>query len=116
MNRFLRFAPALFAVCAAPLQAGVDSVVTFNEIQYHPTPAQTAGEWIELKNQNSTDVDLSGWRLDGGVDYVFPNGTVIGGGKYLVIAANPAGLMAAHGITGVLGPLENSLDNNGESV
>ncbi|HWB04624.1 MAG TPA: lamin tail domain-containing protein [Verrucomicrobiales bacterium] len=120
MNRSLSFARAVIAglvfACAAPLFAGVDSVVTFNEIQYHPTAAQTAGEWIELKNQNSTDVDLSGWRLDGGVDYVFPAGTVIRGGKYLVVAANPAALMAATGLTGVVGPFENILANNGESV
>ncbi len=96
--------------------AGVDSVVTFNEVQYHPTLGQGAGEWIELKNQNSTDVDLSGWRLDGGVDYVFPAGSVIGGGQYLVVAANPAALMAEARISGVLGPFSNSLANGGESV
>lgn len=96
--------------------AGVDSVVTFNEIHYHPTFAQTSGEWIELKNQNSANVDLSGWRLDGGVDFVFPAGTVIPGGGYLVVAANPAALMAASGIGGVLGGFANFLDNGGESV
>ena len=96
--------------------AGVDSVVTFNEVHYNPTLAQSAGEWIELKNQNSVNVDLSGWRLDGGADFVFPAGTVIPGGGYLVVAENPAALMAAHGITGVRGPLLNSLDNDGESV
>ncbi len=96
--------------------AGVDSVVTFNEVHYHPTAAQGAGEWIELKNQNSTDVDLSGWRLDGGVDYVFPAGTTIGGGQYLVVAANPAALMAAARLGGVLGPFSNNLANRGESV
>ena len=96
--------------------AGVDSVVTFNEVHYNPTATQTAGEWIELKNQNTVNVDLSGWRLDGGADFVFPAGTVIAGGGYLVVAENPAALMAAHGISGVLGPLLNALDNDGESV
>lgn len=113
------FLPALLcAVLSFPAVcfAGVDSVVTFNEVHYNPTLAQTSGEWIELKNQNSTNVDLSGWRLDGGADFVFPAGTVIAGGGYLVVAENPAALMAAHGITGVLGPLLNSLDNDGESV
>ncbi len=110
----LAWAPlGLLAVSTA--RGGVDSVVTFNELQYHPLDSQQ-GEWIELKNQNSSDVDLSGWRLDGGVDYAFPAGTVIRGGKYLVIAVNPAGLMNATGITGVLGPFSNSLANSGETV
>ncbi len=108
--------PLTFALLAVSARAGVDSVVTFNEVHYNPTPAQTSGEWIELKNQNSVDVDLSGWRLDGGVDYVFPAGTVIRGGGYLVIAENPSALMTAAGITGVLGPFANLLDNDGESV
>lgn len=112
---FLRQLLCAFAALST-VQAGVDSVVTFNELHYNPAAAQTAGEWLELKNQNSVDVDLSGWRLDGGVDYVFPEGTVIRGGGYLVVAANPAALMSAAGISGVLGPFANSLANNGESV
>jgi hypothetical protein len=95
--------------------AGVDSVVTFNEVHYNPGLGQTTGEWIELKNQNSVDVDLSGWRLDGGVDYVFPAGTVIRAGKYLVVAADPAA-MAAAGVAGVMGPFANALANDGERV
>lgn len=112
---FLRQLLCAFAALST-VQAGVDSVVTFNELHYNQAAAQTAGEWLELKNQNSVDVDLSGWRLDGGVDYVFPGGTVIRGGGYLVVAANPAALMSAAGISGVLGPFANSLANNGESV
>ena len=110
------FLTPYFLLPANETMAGVDSVVTFNEVHYNPTPAQTSGEWIELKNQNSVNVDLSGWGLDGGADFVFPAGTIIAGGGYLVIAENPAALMVAAGISGVLGPLLNSLDNDGESV
>ncbi len=106
---------SLTGLCPRLAEAGVDSVVTFNELHYHPA-AVTDGEWIELKNQNSTDVDMSGWRLDGGVDFVFPAGTVIRGGRYLLIAQNPAQLMAQRGITGVLGPFSNTLNNAGETV
>ena len=98
------------------LFAGPDSVVTFNELQYHPAPGQAGGEWVELHNQNSVDIDLSGWRLDDGIDYRFPRGTVIRGGKYLVVAADPAALMAATGLTGVLGPFASQLANEGEHV
>ncbi len=104
------------AVLGARVAVAVDSVVTFNELHYHPAAWETTGEWIELKNQNSVDVDMSGWRLDGGVDYVFPEGTVIGAGRYLLVAADPAALMAATGLSGVLGPWANTLNNAGESV
>ena len=95
--------------------AGPEPVVTFNELQYHPAPTQSSGEWIELRNQHAVDVDLSGWRLDGGVDFVFPNGTVIQGSQYLVIAANPAAFYAATGIVAI-GPFANQLADGGEKV
>src|SRR6188768_2038464 len=56
--------------------AKADSVVVFNEIMYHPLTNESALEWIELHNQNAVDVDLSGWRLTQGIDYIFPAGTV----------------------------------------
>ena len=105
----------LCALLPASLLAGPEAVVTFNELQYHPAAAQSSGEWIELHNQHSVDVDLSGWRLDGGVDFVFPQGTKIEGRKYLVIAANPGALQAATGVT-ALGPFSNLLADGGEKV
>ena len=46
----------------------LDSTVVFNEIMYHP-PADEDGqlEWIELHNQLAVDMDVSDWRLAGGV-------------------------------------------------
>ena len=102
------------AVLAARVLA-VEPVVVFNELQYHPTVAQTEGEWVELHSQHAVDVDLSGWRLDGGVDFVFPAGTVIPGGGYLIIAANPGAFTAAKGVA-ALGPFTNVLADSGESV
>ena len=105
----------LFALLPAVLRAGPEAVVTFNELHYHPALTQTAGEWIELRNLHSVDVDLSGWRLDGGVDFVFPQGTKILGGKYLIVAANPAAFQAATGLA-ALGPFANLLADGGETV
>lgn len=110
-----RFLAALAGLLPVVVSAGPESVVTFNELHYHPAAAQTAGEWIELHNQHAVDVDLSGWRLDGGVDFSFPAGTVIRGGKYLVIAAEPLAFNGATGIT-ALGPFANLLADGGEKV
>ena len=93
-----------------------DSVVTFNELNYNPSSGDSGGEWIELHNQLSVDVELSGWRLAEGVDYEFAPGTTIGGGEYLVIAKDPAAFEAAFGVSGVLGGFTGSLSNGGETV
>ena len=98
-----RVLAVLFAVLPVALRAGPEAVVAFNELMYHPAAGQTAGEWIELRNLHSVDVDLSGWRLDGGVDFVFPQGAKIQGARTLVIAANPAAFQAATGVA-ALGP------------
>lgn len=92
-----------------PAQAGPDSVVTINEIDFHP--AEPAGaEWIELHNQMAIRVDISAWTLRGGVTFAFPEGTVLEPGAFLVVsslAGTPAG---------ALGPFEGRLDNAGEEV
>ena len=111
--RLLALAALTFLLAAG---ARADSVVVFNEIMYHPAADEAAMEWVELHNQNSVDVDLSGWRLSDAVDYVFPNGTVIKGGGYLVIASSPASLAAASGAANILGPFVGRLANNGEAL
>ena len=92
-----------------------DSVVVFNEIHYHPGGDNTALEYIELYNQMAPDVDLSNWRI-GGVDFDFPEGTVLGGWEYLVIAKDPGALQAATGFAGALGPFAGNLSNSGEPL
>lgn len=84
-----------------------DAVVVFNEVHYHPADAGGNDEWIELFNQMGIRTDLSGWRLDG-VGYVFPEGTFIEPGGYLVVAKNPR--------VGELGPFPGRLDNRGERL
>jgi hypothetical protein len=96
--------------------AASDSVVVFNEVSYHPATNESANEWIELHNQMSIDIDLSGWHIEDGVNFTFVEGTIIPGHGYLVVASNPAALQAAAGLTGVLGPFTGSLNNSGEKL
>ena len=106
----------IMLLCFLPQAARADSVAVFNEIMYHPATNEPALEWIELYNQNAVDVDVGGWRLSGGMDYVFPVGTVIKGGGHLVVAVEPATLMAQAGISNVLGPFTGRLSNGGETI
>ena len=92
----------------------LDSTVVFNEIMYHPANDGTP-EWIELHNQMAVDMDLSAWKLRGGVDFDMPAGTVVPRQGYLVISADPAAL-ASKGYSGALGPWVRSLDNSGERI
>ena len=92
-----------------------DSVVTFNEIMYNPVGVEADEEWIELHNQMGIDMDISGWRLAGGVSYDFAEGTVIPGNSYLVIAGNPEAFKLATGVD-AMGPFEGRLNNNGEEL
>ncbi|MBI1840619.1 MAG: lamin tail domain-containing protein, partial [Verrucomicrobia bacterium] len=94
----MRFVFVLLA-CALGVSQSVsaDSIVVFNEVMFHPTGNEALGEWLELHNQNAVDVDISGWSLTDGVDFVFPEGTIIKGRGYLVVASDVAGFAAANG-------------------
>jgi hypothetical protein len=59
-----------------------DSVVTINEIHYHPALTGEA-EWVELHNQMVVRVDVSGWSFTEGIDFTFPEGSVMEPGDYL---------------------------------
>src|SRR5689334_23144350 len=115
MAALLRLSVLLGLLLPASVWAGPQAAVTFNELMYHPAATQNSGEWIELHNQHSVDVDLSGWKLDGGVDYVFPEGTKIKGRGYLIIASNPGAFTVATNMPAI-GPFANLLGDDGEKV
>ena len=86
--------------------------VTFSELAYNPG-GDGELEWIELYNPMVYELDLSGWALDGAVVYTFAEGTRIGPGGYLVVAADPVRLSAEAGLEGALGPYTGRLDDDG---
>jgi hypothetical protein len=98
-----------------PCSRAVDSVVVFNELQYHPATNETASEWVELHNQMAIDIDLSAWEITGDIGYTFAEGTIIPGGGYLVIASDPVTLGNRTGITNLTGPFTGRL-NNGQGT
>ena len=100
--------PALAVLGLSSQAPALDAVVSFNELMYHPRDDEL--EWVELHNMMTVDVDLSDWRISGGIDYQFPAGTVIAGGGHLVVEGLAGGAGATHG------PFQGSLNNNGERV
>lgn len=68
--------------------------IIVNEVMYHPPDLNAADnvrdEFIELHNVTTSNVDVSGWKLKGAADFVFPAGTIIRPGDYiLVVGFNP---------------------------
>ena len=59
-----------------PAQVGVPEI-EFGEIDFDPVSGNQDEEFIELSNPHAVAVDISGWRLEGGVEYQFKPGVVI---------------------------------------
>lgn len=107
---------AVFAFWMPTRTHAGDGTVVFNELHYQPRGDATAVEWVEFHNLLAVHMDLSGWALTNGVQFVFPAGTILPGGGYLTVAADPGVLQAATGATNVLGPFSGRLSNEGERV
>ncbi|MBN2021319.1 MAG: lamin tail domain-containing protein [Pirellulales bacterium] len=102
--------------------------ILITEIQYHPAGGADAAKWeyIELFNTTDDEVDLTGWRIRGGVDFDFAADTVIPAGGILVLTridpTNSSDYVGFHtfynpGVAVTMaGPFEGVLDNGGESV
>lgn len=71
--------------------------LVINEIMHHP--AMTNAEFIELFNRSTTTAfDLTDWRLEG-LDFKFPDGTVLGPRAFLVVAKDRVAFGRAYGFS-----------------
>ncbi len=85
--------PAEQNICSAqsPKEAQeYPRTVWINEFLPDPEGKDTEGEFIELQNRGSEEIDLSGWQLDdledgGSRPYTFPEGTKLPTNPYLVV-------------------------------
>ncbi len=107
------WAGAVAALGVFAAGAAAQSVI-INELHVDPDVKTEPVEYIELYNRGPA-ADLGGWKFDRGVDFTFPPGTVLASNAYLVVAANPAAVMAKFGVS-ALGPFEGTLANEGEEV
>jgi hypothetical protein len=97
--------------------------VVINEIHHDPDIKTELVEYVELYNPGSTDIDLAGWYFSDGITCLFPAGTVLPAGGYLIVVQNPAHVQTkwSEGRTklsadSVYGPFEGKLNNNGEKI
>lgn len=110
-----RLAQPTLGVANAPRRA---EEVVIHEIFYNP-PAGDADEFVELANRGAQAVDLTGWRMRGGIAFDFPAGARIAPGEFLVVAKDPAQLRANHPdvpAARVVGGYQGTLGNGGDVV
>ncbi len=89
--------------------------IVFSEIMYSPSdrPDGLNLEFVELHNTEPFAVELSGWAIDGEAEYTFPESTVVEGDGYLVVAKVPSAVQSVYGLSGVLGPYDKKIANEG---
>jgi hypothetical protein len=113
MRKFL-ISLAFTVFFASIIHADVVSQIVINEIHYHPDNNKEAVEFIELHNPSAEPVDISGWYFSG-ITYIFPAGTLIAAGNYIVVCENPQELLIKFHKTS-FGPFEGKLSNEGERI
>src|SRR4030095_2788228 len=77
--------------------------LTITEIHYAPPGGDRSLQFLEVFNEASTSVDLSGWSFIHGITFTFSEGTTLAGRAYLVVAANAEAIRSHYGITNVTG-------------
>ena len=107
--------PTLGTANAKPLL----SDVVINELYYHPGSEDDDEEFVELYNRGTNAVDLTGWRLRGGISFNFPVGASLPAGGYAVVARSLTNFFAAQPAVNpalVLGEFSGGLGNGGDTV
>ncbi len=97
MCSLLRYRCALLTALAIFCLAPAKGQIVINEIMFQPPSGKASEEYIELYNLAPTNVNLTGWALRGGIDFVFPSDTVINARGFLTVAANKTAFLARYG-------------------
>ena len=96
----------------------VDLVI--NEINYNSSDEFNTGDWIEVYNNSTDSVDISGWYFtDDNEDhkYTFSDNTIIYPDSYIVLAQDTSSFLTFFPqTTDVYGPFGFGLDGGGEEI
>ncbi|MBT5690976.1 MAG: hypothetical protein HOI65_07675 [Opitutae bacterium] len=89
--------------------------VIINEVHHDPDSPSALTEYLELYNHGLAPIDLSGWYFSSGLTYVFPEGSVLGEGSYLILAQNSDHFETKFGQK-PFGVFAGRLSNDGERI
>ncbi len=90
--------------------------VVINEIMYHPGGEDESLEYVELYNEEIVPFDLGDWYFSDGIEFIFPEGTIMEPHSYLVVCKDVKAVRSAYGISNVIGPFQGRLNNVGEKI
>ena len=101
-----------FSPCYQPL--------VFNELNYKSALTLNTGDWVELRNNTITAINLSGWKLtdqNNTNEFVFPVGTLITAGGYLVVCEDAIAFGNFNpSVTNKVGNFSFGLSGDGEAL
>jgi len=90
--------------------------IVISEIMYHPASNDSREEYIELLNLGANRVDLTGWKIDKGVQFEFP-AMSLGAGERLVVAADLLSFQTKYeDVPNVVGGWTGQLSNQSEAI
>ena len=92
--------------------------IVINELMYNPISGNDDDQYIELYNQGTNPVNLTGWQFSSGVTFTFPSITLAPNG-YLVVARNLTNLLGKYtnlNSANTVGNYTGKLSHKGELV
>jgi hypothetical protein len=88
-------------VAGIPNEQPAAATIEFGDFDANPASGNQDEEYIRIDNPMDVAIDLTGWRIEGGVDHEFLPGTVIEAGGSLYLSPNvPAFRARATGPSG----------------
>jgi len=98
--------------------------IVITEIMYDPESGDQNQEYLELVNitdarVNLFDADGNPWRFTDGIDFIFPAGTMVAPGGYVIVAKDLTAFIAQYSAPAgvlLLGPYDGQLRNGGERI
>jgi hypothetical protein len=100
--------------------APVEVLLKVSEINYHSADEKDSGDWFELFNNGTSEVDLSNWTFKDFNDYnryVFPENTVLPPKGRLVVCNDPVKFRQIYpSVSNYIGPFNFDLSNSGDMI
>ena len=105
-----------------PLAQPSNAVITVASLDFNPASSNQAQEYICLTNPTSTALDISGWKLDGAINFTFKPGTIMPSNSLLYVSpdvnafrARTTGPRGGLGLF-IVGPYSGQLSARGETI
>jgi len=95
---------------------GTTGNLLLTEIMYNDPSSADSLEFFEIYNNGNSTVNLGGYIVTEGVDFVFPANTYLATGSFIVVAKDSALINSIFGISGTLQWTNGGLKNSGEDI